>query len=282
MTAACGTRAAYMRHRANGETPCDPCVEAHRRYCKEYRWRTSNGTQMLSVDASEARALLDKANALGVSDYRMGVLSGVPVDTTSRVRRGVAATVHPSTIERLRASLANLEIPDESKVEADLTYWRVRSLMRQQWSRVWIAGQVGWTPATSGRQYPNVGAKRARAVRDLALEIGDKYGPAKLTGTHAQKAGWPPLAAWDDPGTLAWPANYPRPTLHPKADISYDEVAVLRRMAGDRSVRLRRRESEEVVRRLFAEGHSLRWIEQHTGLRTQRYVHVLDRQEGAA
>jgi len=33
--AECGTNGAYQRHRRNGETPCEPCVEARRVYNRE-------------------------------------------------------------------------------------------------------------------------------------------------------------------------------------------------------------------------------------------------------
>lgn len=35
----CGTEAAFARHRRKGETPCDPCVDAHARYEKQRRNR---------------------------------------------------------------------------------------------------------------------------------------------------------------------------------------------------------------------------------------------------
>lgn len=49
MAAACGTYSGWARHKAQGETPCEPCVEAQRAYHRQYRasgrkqeWRRAN------------------------------------------------------------------------------------------------------------------------------------------------------------------------------------------------------------------------------------------------
>jgi hypothetical protein len=33
----CGTHGGYQRHKRAGEVPCDPCLDANRRYMQEYR-----------------------------------------------------------------------------------------------------------------------------------------------------------------------------------------------------------------------------------------------------
>jgi hypothetical protein len=51
-----------------------------------------------------------------------------------------------------------------------------------------------------------------------------------------------------------------------------DEVAIYRRMHGDKSVRLTRSEQVEVVRRMLATGKPKNEIERHTGLNVYRYL----------
>lgn len=51
----CGKYAAYIRHRANKNTPCGPCRQAQRDYLREYRHRngTSRGTWVYVPDPPE-------------------------------------------------------------------------------------------------------------------------------------------------------------------------------------------------------------------------------------
>lgn len=44
----CGTRAAFIRHRRNGEDPCEPCREAYNAYHRQYN-------QTKSVDGGDPR-----------------------------------------------------------------------------------------------------------------------------------------------------------------------------------------------------------------------------------
>ena len=53
-----------------------------------------------------------------------------------------------------------------------------------------------------------------------------------------------------------------------------DENAVLRAMGGDRTIALSKAERTEVTRRLRARGWSSGRIEQHTGLKAERYAQV--------
>lgn len=87
----------------------------------------------------------------------------------------------------------------------------------------------------------------------------------------ANQKGWLGLLAWDD-DTIDDPNARPAGLKGPYVVGDYiDEAAVLRRMAGER-VALTRDERIEVVRRLRREQWSYSHIEEHTGLKTDRYI----------
>lgn len=272
-----GQRSGYQAHRLDDEDPCGPCQLAHDRYCKMYRHRTRNFTVTLRSDADEALEIFDQANSMGISDYSFCRMAGVSTGFSTRLR-AVRQAVNPKAMSQLREALVTLDVPDIGKINADLSQWRVRSMMRQSWALSWIGEQADWASGSRWMYAKRISAGRARRIRDIAAEVGDKTGPAFLTGAYATRQGWFPFAAWDDPGTITWPIAWPRPgTRNPNLDM-FDEAAVIRRMAGEKTedgewVRLHGvAESVEVVRRLrFEHGMSLSEIELQTGLNANRY-----------
>ena len=62
-----------------------------------------------------------------------------------------------------------------------------------------------------------------------------------------------------------------RRALKPRT-VRLDEGNVLRRLAGDRDIRLTREEKAQVVTRLMDAGHTTRQIEQRTGLNVARVL----------
>jgi hypothetical protein len=265
-----GKRSGYLAHRKQDEQPCDPCTAAHTRHCKAYRHKTRNGAMPARIPAAKAIELLDLANAAGITDHAFAEITGLSTSAITRIR-GFRCSVNASTMTRMRGGLANLAIQPNALVDASLTQERIKSLMAQGWARKWIISESGWVMASNWIEFPRVRCASARAIRDLAVAIGDRRGPSKLTATWAAKYGWDIAAAWDDPGTLTWPVGWFEQDKEPTGDL-IDDAAIERRILGDRSVRLHKGETAEVVRRLVADGWSLRAIAIHTGVKPGRYI----------
>jgi hypothetical protein len=102
------------------------------------------------------------------------------------------------------------------------------------------------------------------------LQMTPATGPqAVRQRNYAKKARWAPPLAWDH---IDDPKARPVGMTHDsRSRYTMDEVAVQRRMAGDRTVHVHGEETREVVRRLAAQGYQYQWIEEQTGLKTDRY-----------
>lgn len=164
---------------------------------------------------------------------------------------------------------------------------RIQGLVAIGWSMDKIGAKVGLSHARISQiaimKHPTMFEATALRVEAVYRELC----MTPLTGVwadvsrkRAKDRGWVPPLAWDD-GTIDNPNVHPiGVTRDSRAKHGLDEVAIQRRMAGDRDVHVHGEESAEVVRRLFAAGHSLTWIYRHTGLSGNRYIHVTA--EGAA
>jgi hypothetical protein len=97
---------------------------------------------------------------------------------------------------------------------------------------------------------------------------------AKYARTVAAKHGWlPPLALDDD--RLDDPTYQPTaPRVTKPTDV--DEVAIARRMHGDKTVRITPAERLELVRRWVATGRALNEMERITGVHSTRYRNQLE------
>jgi hypothetical protein len=264
-----GKRSGYLAHRKAEEQPCDPCSAAHTRHCKEYRHRTKNYTERARHPATAALELLDLANAAGITDHAFAAAAGLSTSAISRIRLRYC-NVNAATLQRIQAALANLTLHPNALVEASLTHERVKSMMAQAWARNWIVAESGWVIPSNWLTCKRVRYSSAVAIRDLALQVGDRRGPSKMSATWAAKSGWQVAAAWDDPGTVTWPVGWFDKVDEPISLI--DESAIERRILGDRTIRLHKGEAAEIVRRLVADGWTLRAIAQHTGVKPDRYI----------
>jgi len=109
-------------------------------------------------------------------------------------------------------------------------------------------------------------------IRDASDRIGITPGPSEVARRIAGSRGWVSLFAWDDDtidNPRAGPRGIPTARLVP---VGIDEMAVQRRMHGDRTVRLHAGECAELVRRMRADGWSMNRIEAHTGVKADRYI----------
>jgi transcriptional regulator with XRE-family HTH domain len=294
-----GTRAAYVLDRCR----CLPCSKANATAETQRERQKAYGRYDKYVDAAPVRAHVLALGEQGMGLKRVAKAAGVSTGTLSKLVFGVYADTgtgggrngagervrQPSkrvlrtTAEKVLA--VELALADGAQVDATGTTRRVRALVALGWSQSKLAEQLGiarsnFHLATGTR--PSVLAGTARAVADLYDELSMKIPPAAThrdrisvsrARRYAKARGWlPPLALDDEhlddptykPGSLA-------PDVVEGGDV-LDEAAILRRMAGDKNVRLTKAEKAELVRRWIASGRSLNECERITGItQVRRY-----------
>jgi hypothetical protein len=119
----------------------------------------------------------------------------------------------------------------------------------------------------------------ANAIDDLYKHLAMTPGNSGQTVRLAGRQKWPGSLAWDD---IDDPAAKPQGVDVSQSQVVLDESAIERRILGDRTARLHKGEPAEVVRRLVADGWSLRRIEDHTGVNAARYITRTETAEVAA
>lgn len=173
--------------------------------------------------------------------------------------------------------LARLQGQHTGFVPANGTRLRLQALQALGWSSVQLGARSGWDPAwirhlASAAKL--VRRETAQRVTDLYDEISMTLPPAGVystrTANRARALGWlPPLALDDD--RLDDPTYEPRMRttgLH----VTYDHAVVERVLGGDpKPRRLRKAESEEIVRRSYARGLSGQQITALYGIKAERH-----------
>lgn len=217
----CGTNANYQRG-----CRCEDCTRAHRIAGKERGiYRLQHGSCRIPTErVTEALApLLD----MGVSLYAIADAAGIPWRSGSIGQLIEAGrSVNRGTYQRL-ANVTEDDLSDGALVLADLTRKRIYSLM--------AAGHqlnaMPLNPRGKWREYDRVTIGIARVIRDHYRTNEGRMGTSTVTASRARNAGHVIPAAWDDPGTLAWPNGTPmaevhqirpgRPDMHRAEDIEF-------------------------------------------------------------
>ncbi len=292
-----GTRAAYVLDRCR----CLPCSKANATAETQRERQKAYGRYDKYVDAEPVRAhvlaLGDQGMGLKrvakAADVSTGTLSklvfGVYADTgTGGGRNGEGKRVRQPSKRMLRTTAdkvlaVQLALADGAQIDATGTTRRVRALVALGWSQSKIAERLGVQRSNfhlaSGAR-PTVLVSTAAAVVRLYDEWSMTLPPqaghrdkiaASRARTYAAKRKWlPPLALDDD--RIEDPTYKPG-SLTPDLDVDLlDEAAILRRMAGDRNVRLTKSEKVELRRRWIAAGRSLAEMERLTGINSARYA----------
>lgn len=266
-----GTNAGYLAHQNEHERACRPCADARYHARKRILAAKVRGERLL-YDAGEVRAVVQPWLDMGISPSAISIAAGFKSQrggTLSQLLR------HGGTVRRAtyRAYLGVTEdaISPDAKVYADLTRYRVRSLMA-------IGHPLADMPInTTGqwRKRAHVNVATARAVRDYYAAHEFKIGPSANTMSRARNAGYPPPLAWDDPGTLAWPGGI-RVEAHgvrgrePKR--TYVDPIVVAELLAGRTVDSTRQEKEAAMARWLAWGRSERSLCEMHGWHSGRYV----------
>lgn len=163
---------------------------------------------------------------------------------------------------------------------------RIHALMRIGWSTELIAQRSGYSFATiqslSGRPSLKViHSQKHDRIAAVYSALWDRPGPSREAVKHAIRLGYVSPLAWDD---IDDPTAEPVGLSGPGDDDlgGYDESRIERRIAGDRTVRLHKGETVEVVRRLIADGKSSRTIRRDYGIKAERYIKVSETREQVA
>lgn len=291
-----GTYACYVLDACR----CPPCANAHRVYETNRIRQQAYGRWDNYVDAAPAREHIRSLMAQGmglkrivaVSDISQGLLwklvygkkkpdgSQIP---SKRVRKDTEARILAIT----------LDLASGACVDSTGTTRRIQALVALGWSQSKIAARIGvhpgnLTPIAHGARQVSVATEAA--VRALYDELSMTLPPeethrdkiaASRSRSYAKAHGWLPPLAWDDE-QLDDPAH--RPSLEHKAlthDDQLDEAAIYRRMHGDKSVRLSKADTAELVRRWVAAGRSLRDCELTTGIKPDRFYRLKDQEQAS-
>lgn len=290
-----GTRACYVLDRCR----CLLCSKANSDAEIGRSRQKAYGRYDKYVDAQPVRDHVTALGAQGMGLKRVAKAAGVSTGTLSKLMFGVYAPgaggrngkgdlIRPPSKRVLRVtadkiSAVTLDLADGAQVDSTGTTRRIRALVALGWSQSKLGTRLGIAPSNfhlAAGTRSAVLAGTARAVTALYEELSMTVLPqashrdkiaASRSRSYAKARGWlPPLALDDD--RLDDPAYKPG-SLAPDADSNaLDETAILRRMGGDRNVRLTKSEKVELHRRWVASGRSLAEMERHTGINSHRYA----------
>lgn len=283
-----GTRACYVLDRCR----CEPCSKANSAAETGRERQKAYGRYHKYVNAEHVRAHLRELGDYGIGLRQVARLSGVSTDTLSKITRrdGSRTRMLRSTAEKIydvEAIPANLGAGQKDHERTPLARTHLRALVALGWSQSKLATRLGMLPTNLGPVIgtsTSGGPRRAEGLRTLSRGTVDKIEAlfdelcmtpppetnqreriaASRARRYAADHGWlPPLALDDLPGDDLVDVPCPGEDV--------DEVAIQRRMSGDRTVRLSKAERIELARRWEAAGRPLAEMERVTGINTHRY-----------
>lgn len=192
-----------------------------------------------------------------------------------------AHSAYKRTARKRRA----LQRVDRFHTDATGTRRRIQALIRMGWRYrdmdLWLSNDGATTHNLNRADTRVVHVDTARRVTEMYDALAMRTGPSARNRKLAEKWGWQGPLAWDD-DTIDDPAARPQGINFRTAAAVIDHAAIERVIAGDRSVKLHKGETEEVVRRLLAAGVSTFAINHDYGIKAERYIKLGDRQKVAA
>ena len=267
---------------------CEPCAAAVKEYERDRVRQQAYGRWDNLVDAEPARVHVRSLMAQGMGMKRICVVGGASTGQLWKLLYGKKKPDGSRTpSKRIRKDVAarllavELDLADGAIIDHHGTTRRVRALVALGWSQSKLAERLGIMRSNFflARGDRDVTVGTARAVRELYDELSMTLPPetewrdkiaASRARRYANARGWvPPLGLdderLDDPTYLTDSLGVDAST---GADI--DEVAIARRMDGDRSVTLTDAEQAELIEAWLATGRSLAACERTTGINVHR------------
>lgn len=251
----------------------------------------------------------------GVGYKRISAVTGVPATSVGALLFGKRG--HPISKIKIENARKLLDLTLDSAVTTRVpirpaagarvrgvgTTRRIQALVALGWSQASLARAIGWTPANFGplahgdREVTQMTADKVAAlyeklsmVRPPERTRAEKYAASRARNM-ARANGWLPPLAWDD-DQLDDPDAIPTEVAVKDLSIdddSVDEAAILRRMEGDKSVRLSAAEVALLMSRWKASGRPMNECQRVTGLNPQRELKKVaaaaasaEQEEGAA
>lgn len=264
---------------------CEPCKVSNRRLAKLAR----NG-RLTRIPSEVGMSLLQQWDDAGWTALAIASATGVSENTVSnwlaKIRTGRTFKMGPAACQKLvhagrpTNGFIGAAIPRRMLRALARIGWACEALTAQLRARGHSIGAVTLHCIRSGRT-ARVHTWLANAITDLYLELELQPRNSRQTVDFAIAANWPGPLAWDE-DTLYDPTARPQGTNLKKACAVIDDAAIERVIAGDRSVKLYKGETEEVVRRLLAAGVTTHAINANYGIKAERYIKVSDRQKVAA
>lgn len=248
---------------------CPPCAAANSAYEFNRTRQQAYGRWQGLVDAQPARERVQALMAAGMGLKRIAAVTGVSTGTLSKLMYGrpwADGTVRPSrrlkpvTAEKLLA--VELDLADGARVDATTTRRRLQALVAMGWSMSKLGRALGMQPGNFNRTIhaQQVVWSTAKAVHALYPRLAETEPPRanhRDRIAYSRSIGYARDHGWQPPLRI-----YGRLHVGPVIPLSIDDVdqvddvgavvdegAVLRRLAGDKTVRLALPEQLEVVLR---------------------------------
>lgn len=270
-----GENSGYYAHHAAGQDACEPCHQAWLRHRRLRDKKKAIGIPAQLPIGEIIYARLRKARDRGMTHHELGTALGVSSSCAwTYLDRGPDYIVLAKTWCKLAAFRPGRILTSTGMVR------RIQALHHQGWSCASFAREVGCHEESLQEALRN----REYATKRLQVAVAESYDRLwdkpcqdhpRVTGRargRALRANWAPALAWDD-DTIDDPKAAPVGLIGTGEDrAGYDESRVERRILGDRTVRLHKGETAELVRRMLADGWSQNAIRRHTGVKSDRYI----------
>ncbi|MFE2710543.1 hypothetical protein ACFXKI_00780 [Streptomyces mirabilis] len=189
-----GERRCYLRGCRRPE-----CVEANKRYCKQYRMATIR--QPVRVDATPVRQRVEGWSSQGYSHVQIAQAVGGNSGDISKILDG-QPTIAPRVAARYLTSAGPTGIPFHATTDSTGTVRRGRALHAIGYPLYEIARGLPVNSNYLGRilddQYPTIRAAVAEAMTARYRQLQWKPGPSHFAVHSARRRDWHGPLAWDD------------------------------------------------------------------------------------
>ncbi|HEY9408878.1 MAG TPA: hypothetical protein VIP77_04795 [Jiangellaceae bacterium] len=272
-----GTRACYVLDRCR----CLPCTQANSAAETDRERQKLYGRYDKYVDADPVREHMAALAAYGIGLKQVAKLSGVGTGTLWKMIYGRTGNppskrVLRTTAERVyavKAIPANLgtRVIDPRSAEARA---KLRSLVALGWSISELGRRLGMHVSNAAPVFSSDRPMK-RSTVEAALALFEELSMTKPPETNKTER-YTATRARNHAKAHGWlkPLDLDDMDFEDAAPIAeeIDDVAIERRMSGDKSVRLNDAEREELVQRWVASGQTLAACERRTGINPHRHM----------
>lgn len=274
----------HAGHPGPAKTCRHPDCLAHRaRYLKRWQYERAQGKKRLT-DAGPAKTHLDVLIGAGWSLRSIAGTAGVSTSTIHKIKDG-----QPSVRHQIAAAILGVDAgsvpqkPSRQTAEPFVprigTTRRIQALLYMGWPHAEISRRSGIVTSTLLNQQGRWVTRSSHdKIAGVFTQLAMTPGPSPRTRGWARALGYVGPLAWDDIDTDAEPNETPRDFVEEspcaadarerqeRKSTDLDDVAIERRIAGDKNVPLTKAERRELVTRCNAAGMSDNGIADRTGL----------------